>query len=160
MIVILDKIRSLHNVGSIFRTCDGAGVEKLYLGGYTPTPLDRLGQVRQQVAKTALGAEEKVSYEKVEDTPDLIDKLKSHGVKVVAVEQTKDSIPYTALNLKNYPPENLALVFGHEVDGVSPEVLSRVNETIEIPMSGFKESLNVSVSAGIVLFYLRDCGKN
>ena len=166
MILILDNIRSLHNVGSILRTADGAGFArhslgdggggKVYLCGITPSPLDRFKKVRPEVAKTALGAEKTVPWEKVDDTDALIEELKKDGYQIVAVEQAPNSIPYYKLSTMDYKLERLALVFGHEVDGVSKTVLEKADKIIEIPMSGTKESLNVSISVGIILFHFRD----
>lgn len=146
--VILDNIRSVHNVGSIFRTCDAAGVSKLYLCGLTPTPIDRFGRARKDMAKVALGAQQSVVWEYVEETKDVIEKLKKEGVRVVAVEQDKKSTDYKKLSTK----KPLALVFGREVDGISKEILHLCDEIVEVPMHGAKESLNVSVAVGVVLF--------
>lgn len=148
MIVILDNIRSVHNVGSIFRTCDAAGVEKIYLCGTTPTPLDRFGRERADVAKVALGAEKIVPWEYVENTEDVVSRLKVEGVRVFGVEQYDGSIDYVSVVY----PEKCAFIFGNEVGGVSLDVLAQCDEVIEIPMHGEKESLNVSVAAGIILF--------
>lgn len=137
--VICDNIRSLYNVGSIFRTADALGVKKIYLCGITGTPLQR------GLAKVSLGAEQSVSWERVGQTWRLVEKLKRQGVRVVALEQTPGSI-----NLERFKPEfPLAMVVGNEVDGVAKSVLKRVNAAIEIPMAGVKESLNVSVAFGI-----------
>lgn len=146
--VILDNIRSVHNVGSIFRTCDAAGVAKLYLCGLTPTPVDRFGRVRKDMAKVALGAEKNVVWEYADNTQDIIEKLKKDGVVIVAVEQDKKSIEYKKLSTK----KPTAFVFGGEVAGISKETLKMCDEIIEIPMHGKKESLNVSVTVGIILF--------
>ncbi|PIR88040.1 MAG: RNA methyltransferase [Candidatus Harrisonbacteria bacterium CG10_big_fil_rev_8_21_14_0_10_45_28] len=156
MILILDNIRSLHNVGSIFRTADGAGVEKIYLCGSTPSPLDRFKSVRPEIAKTALGAENTVAWEKVATTLEAVKRLKKEGCRIVAVEQAEGAIPYYTLPATRYPLERMALVFGHEVDGVSQSVIEESDAIIEIPMSGQKESLNVSSSVAIILFSLRD----
>ena len=149
-IVILDNLRSAHNVGSIFRTADGAGVSRIYLIGTTPCPKDRFGREQPEIAKTSLGATKSVAWEYVDpnEVDTLIDKLKSEGVRVVAIEQTKDSIL-----LKHFKvPSNIAYIFGNEVDGVSPTLIEIADEVVEIPMLGSKESLNVAVTAGIVLF--------
>ncbi|MBI2623208.1 MAG: TrmH family RNA methyltransferase [Candidatus Liptonbacteria bacterium] len=166
--VILHNIRSLHNVGSIFRTADGAGVEKIYLCGITPTPLDRFGNVRKEVAKVALGAERTVAWEKARSTVPLLKKLKREGWTVVAAEQAKGSVPYTEAR-RRVKGGKVAVVLGAEVRGVPPSVLKVADVVLEIPMRGAvvrqahhprhtgrgKESLNVSVAAGIVLFSLR-----
>lgn len=146
--VILDNIRSVHNVGSIFRTSDAAGVERIYLCGTTPTPVDRFGRARNDMTKVALGAEKTVPWEYAENTVDIVKKLKAEGVKVFGVEQYEGSADYSSIKY----PEQCAFVFGNEVGGVSLDVLAECNEVIEIPMKGEKESLNVSVAAGIILF--------
>lgn len=146
--VILYDIRSHYNVGAIFRTCDGAGVGKVYLAGYTPTPEDRFGREVAEISKTALGAEKFVPWEQVEDIVALIKKLQVEGVTVVAVEQSADAIMLNDFLL----PEQVVYIFGSETEGVPLEILSAVDTILEIPMQGQKESLNVSVTAGIVLF--------
>lgn len=156
MIVILDNIRSLHNVGSIFRTADAVGVKKLYLCGITPSPLDRFGVVRAELAKVSLGAEKTVAWESASDTSKLITTLKKQGYKIVALEQTPTSLAYYALPHATYPLNKVALILGAEVDGVSPTVLKKCDAMIEIPMSGAKESLNVAVAFGVAAFRLRD----
>jgi 23S rRNA (guanosine2251-2'-O)-methyltransferase len=149
-ILILDNIRSAHNVGSIFRTADGAGVSKIYLLGTTPAPRDRFGREVAEIKKTSLGASEFVPWEQVgnEDVPKLIDKLRQDDVSIVAVEQTDKSVP-----LDNFSrPDKVAYVLGNEVEGVGEVWLSAAGQIVEIPMKGQKESLNVSVTAGIILF--------
>lgn len=147
-IVLLDNIRSVHNVGSIFRTCDAAGVAKLYLCGTTPSPTDRFGRQRNDLAKVALGAERTVPWEYRASSVAAIRQLQDAGVRVIAVEQTKDAKAYTSLDAA-LPT---AFVFGNEVSGVSEEALTHVDGTVEIAMRGRKESLNVAVAVGIVLF--------
>ncbi len=154
MISVLHNIRSLHNVGSIFRTADAAGVEKIYLCGITPTPLDKFGRLRPQLAKVSLGAEKTVVWENSKSTVRTIEKLKSDGYKIFAVEQSKKSIPYYKLRIAN-SKQKIALVMGNEVKGLSPSVLKKADKIIEIPMAGKKESLNVAVAFGIVVFGLR-----
>ncbi len=146
--VILDNIRSVHNVGSIFRTCDAAGVSKLYLCGVTPSPIDRFGRARKDLAKVALGAQNCVVWEHVDETRDVIERLHKEGAHVVAVEQDKKSTDYKKFSMK----KPTAFVFGNEVGGVSKEVMEVCNDVVEIPMYGAKESLNVSVAVGVVLF--------
>lgn len=164
-VVILNNIRSMENVGSIFRTSDAAGVSKIYLVGITPSPTDRFGRENSKLAKSSLGAEKFVEWQKVESLKDLTERLKKEGFKVVAVEQDKKSLDYKFLKTKILPArlchsggesgiKNLALVFGNEVNGISKEDLDLCDLIIEIPMKGKKESLNVSVSAGIILFSL------
>ena len=146
--LILLDIRSAHNVGSIFRTADAAGVEKIYLVGVTPAPIDRFGRPRKDIAKTALGAERVVKWEVVPDIHPLFEKLRAEGVRIVAVEQDARARDYKGLS----PSGDVAFIFGNEVDGVSKEVLDTCDDIIEIPMHGKKESLNVSVSVGVILF--------
>lgn len=148
MYVILDNIRSVHNVGSIFRTCDGAGVSKLYLCGVTPAPVDRFGRIRSDMAKVALGAETHVPWEHESDTGACMERLKKEGVRIVAVEQDERAIDFKTFSVVG----PTAFVFGEETRGLSRETLDAADTSIEIPMFGQKESLNVSVAAGIVLF--------
>lgn len=148
--LILHNIRSLHNVGSIFRTADAAGVNKIYLTGYTPSPFDKLGKLEQNFAKAALGAEKSVEHERLKSISSLITKLKKGGAQIVAIEQHKRSTIYS----KFKPKFPVALILGNEVTGVEKSVLNKCDEIIEIPMRGQKESLNVSVAAGVILFSL------
>lgn len=154
MIVILHNIRSLYNVGSIFRTADAAGIEKIYLCGFTPTPIDQFGKYRPQLAKISLGAEKYVAWEKVDSTAKLIDKLKGEGYKIFSVEQSKKSIPYYSLKAKSYKSKTIALVLGNEIKGLPLAILKRSDKILEIPMKGRKESLNVAVAFGIIAFHL------
>lgn len=156
MVILLQDIRSLHNVGSILRTADGADVQKVYLCGITPSPLDRFGVVRADVAKVALGAEKTVEWEQVASTSRLVASLKKEGFKIVALEQDKKSVPYNTLSLTRYPLDKIALILGEEVHGIPPALLQKCDTIIEIPMSGAKESLNVSVAFGVAAFALRD----
>ena len=153
MIVILDNIRSLHNAGSIFRTADAAGIEKIYLAGITPEPIDGFGKPRQQFVKVSLGAEKSVKWEKTKSTSRLIDKLKKEGFKILAIEQSKKSIPYHKVILR--PAQGkIALVFGNEISGISGAILKKCDKILEIPMKGKKESLNVAVAFGIAVFHM------
>ena len=146
--VILHNVRSRHNVGSVFRTAEGAGVEKIFLAGYTPTPVDRFGRPVPEIVKTSLGATDMIPWEQVENTTSLIPLLQAEGVRVIAVEQAPRSI-----SLFDFiAPEKVAYIFGNEITGVPQEVLTLCNTIVEIPMQGQKESLNVSVTAGVVLF--------
>ncbi|MEM7263741.1 MAG: TrmH family RNA methyltransferase, partial [Planctomycetota bacterium] len=145
LFLVLDRIRSLHNVGSLFRTADGFGVQKLYLGGFTPAP------PRPEITKTALGAEETVPFRSVEDTRVAVLELRSLGIPVFALEQTWDSRSIYDVEF----PSAVGLVLGHEVEGVSDEVLQDVDGCVEIPMFGAKHSHNVTVSAGIALGEIR-----
>ncbi|MEK7574605.1 MAG: TrmH family RNA methyltransferase [Patescibacteria group bacterium] len=146
--VVLNDIRSVHNVGSIFRTADAAGATKIFLVGLTPTPLDRFGRSRKDFIKVSLGAEQTVSWQYEPKITPLLRKLKKDGVKIVSVEQDPKSINYK--KLKSFP--RTAFIFGNEVDGLSKAVLGASDVICEIPMAGQKESLNVSVTAGIILF--------
>ena len=144
LIIVLDNIRSLNNIGSVFRTSDAFLIEKIYLCGITATP------PHKDIHKTALGSTETVAWEYVEDTLDLVKKLQSQNVKVIAIEQADN-----AIMLNDFTPEpqiTYALVFGNEVKGVSQGVVSASDMTIEIPQFGTKHSLNISVSAGVVIW--------
>lgn len=149
--IILHNVRSAYNVGSIFRTADAIGARKMYLCGYTPIPTapgGAMGQVPSKIAKTALGAEKSIPWEHFKQTLRLIKKLKSEGIRIVALEQTRQSVDY-----RNYKPKfPLVILAGHERNGLSPKILQYVDEIIQIPMYGRKESLNVSVATGIALF--------
>ncbi len=147
--VICDNIRSLENIGSIFRTADALGVDKIFLGGICGKP------PHHKISKTALGAEENVLWEHQWQTWRIIDKLKRRGVNIVSLEQTKKSIEYDDFKPK-FP---LALVIGNEVKGVSKSSLDRSGSVIHLPMLGIKESLNVSVSFGIAGYYLNQFKK-
>lgn len=150
--VILDNIRSVYNVGSIFRTSDALGIDKIFLCGCTPTPVDRFGRERKDLAKVALGAEKTIKWEYIENTVELLKELKKKKVFIVAIEQDKKSIDYRKVKVK-YP---LAIVMGREVEGMSKKVLNECNVIAEIPMMGNKESLNVSVAFGIAGYRILD----
>jgi len=150
MVIILENIRSVFNVGSIFRTADAAGVKKIYLCGITPEPVDRFGKIRPQFAKVSLGAEKTVEWEYNKSCANVLCDLKKEKYKIYAVEQDKKSIPY--FKVKKTDLDKVALIFGNEVDGISKNILKRADKILEIPMSGKKESLNVSVAAGIAIF--------
>ncbi|MCA9334928.1 TrmH family RNA methyltransferase [Candidatus Saccharibacteria bacterium] len=156
IIVIAHNIRSTHNIGAIFRTCEGFGVAKIIISGYSPYPNipndSRLPHITtkltSQIHKTALGAEEMVPFE-YQDTPDLA-ALKDAGYKIVGLEQDERSIV-----LSDYVvPNKVALLLGEEVEGLTPELRSMCDDLIEIPMNGKKESFNVSVATGIALYGL------
>jgi len=140
--VVLDNVRSLHNVGSFFRTSDAVMIEKLYLCGITGHP------PRKEIKKTALGADEIVPWEYVEDAVDIIEELKGKGVKIVAVELAHSSVQYDKADYE-FP---VCIVFGHEVEGVSDEVMELVDASVHVPMLGRANSLNVSVCYGIVVY--------
>jgi len=151
-VVILHNIRSVYNVGAIFRTADASGVLKIYLSGYTPTPIDRFGRARKDIAKAALGAQKSVEWEYFKNISTVIKKLKKEGFEIAAVEQSENSVDYK----KFKPKQKIAFLFGNEVLGVSKQLLEKCDKIIEIPMRGKKESLNISVSAGVVLFRVLD----
>lgn len=152
IVVVLHNIRSAHNVGSVFRTADGALVSTIILSGYTPTPTDRFGRIREDIRKTSLGATETIPYEKIDDLRQYLQTVRASGFTVVAVEQTKNSVPYTALPV----PEHVVYIFGNEITGIEDEILACAHHCIQIPMRGKKESLNVSVCAGIILFHAQE----
>jgi 23S rRNA (guanosine2251-2'-O)-methyltransferase len=141
-VVILDNVRSAFNVGSIFRTCDGAGVKKLYLCGITPT------KEHKKIKKTALGAEEYLDSEHIKDAAELITALKKDGFTIVSVEQTSDSIDYKEFT---YPPK-VAFIFGNEITGVDKNLITNSDRIIDIEMRGKKNSLNVATTVGIILY--------
>lgn len=144
IIVILDNVRSMHNIGSIFRTSDGFAVEKIYLCGITAQPPHR------EIEKTALGATQSIEWVYYENVTDAIQDLKGLHYKIIAIEQAENSVMLT-----NYKPEiseKYALIFGNEVQGVSDEAMSMIDTCIEIPQFGTKHSFNIVVSAGIVLW--------
>ncbi len=147
--VILHNIRSAHNVGSVFRSADGAGVQKIFLTGYTPAPVDRFGRENPEIQKTSLGAMRTVPYEVVPDILPLLIRLEVEGVVPIAIEQTPQSVSYKTFEA----PHKRAFIFGNEITGVEQEVLEHVKYHVMLPMDGTKESLNVSVCAGIVLFH-------
>jgi tRNA G18 (ribose-2'-O)-methylase SpoU len=144
LVVVLDNLRSLNNVGSFFRTADAFRIQKLYLCGYTPAPPHR------EITRSALGAELSVAWEKKEDTLLVIKDLQAQGYEVWAVEQAQESQLLHQFQVgKN---KSYALVFGNEVEGVADDVMQQVNGAIEIPQFGTKHSFNVAISAGIVLW--------
>ncbi len=140
--VLLDNIRSLHNVGAIFRTCDAALIKKLYLCGITGTP------PRAEIKKTSLGAAEVVPWEYRDDASELIEELKGKGVQIVAVEIAHDAVDYSKFEY-DYP---VCIVLGHEVHGISDDVMEIVDNSVYIPMLGRANSLNVSTCCGIVVY--------
>lgn len=144
VVVVLDNVRSMHNVGSVFRTGDGFAIERVVLCGITATPPHR------EIEKTALGATQSVDWVHAERTLDAVATLRAEGYTIIAIEQAKNS---TMLN--TFQPDaskKYALIFGNEVDGVSEEVMATIDECIEIPQFGTKHSFNIVISAGIVLW--------
>ena len=150
--LLLHNIRSTHNVGAIFRTADATGVSRIYISGYTPAPIDRFGRARRDISKASLGAEKTMEWEQVENVKDLIEKLKKEKVKIIAVEQDLKSIDYKKTKIS----KKILVIFGNEVDGIEKKILSLCDEIVEIPMMGKKESLNVSVATGIILYSFLD----
>lgn len=144
VIVVLDNVRSMHNVGSVFRTADGFALEQVMLCGITAKPPHR------EIEKTALGATQSIKWSYFDNTLDAVKNLRENGFEIIAVEQAENS---TMLNL--FKPEKnkkYALIFGNEVDGVSDEVMQQIDDCIEIPQFGTKHSFNIVISAGIVLW--------
>ncbi len=157
--VIAHNIRSSHNVGSLLRTCEGLGINMVYLSGYTPYPLathdTRLPhiarKVHAQIQKTALGAEQQLRWQHINDIKNLITDLKRQKVLIAALEQAIDSQP-----LPNFtPPKKLAILLGNEVEGIDQDLLSMVDVVLEIPMFGRKESFNVIEAASMALYHCR-----
>ena len=144
VVVVLDDVRSMNNVGSVFRTSDSFLIEAIYLCGYTPTPPHR------DIQKTALGATETVAWKHFQSTLEAVEWLKKEGYKIYSVEQVHNSILLHQFEIES--DQKYALVFGNEVQGVSEDVIAISDGVIEIPQSGSKHSLNISVSAGIVLW--------
>lgn len=151
LIIIADNVRSMHNVGSIFRTSDAFLVEKIYLCGITPTPPHR------EIQKTALGATESVDWQYVENTLEVVNQLKKEGWTILALEQTTNSVMLDELKVEK--GEKIAIVLGNEVDGVNQEVINLCHKAVEIPQFGTKHSFNVSVSCGIMLWQVYLCLK-
>lgn len=149
--VLLHNIRSAHNVGAIFRTAEAAGASCIYLSGYTPRPLDRFGRPQKEIAKTALGAERYLAWEYSKVPGTTVEKLRGDGWKIVGIEQSTRSRDYKDFRLK----KPTLFLFGNEVRGLSPSARALCDTLVEIPMRGKKESLNVSVAAGIILFSIR-----
>ena len=148
--VICHNIRSRHNVGSIFRTADGAGVSKIFLCGITPAP------PHPNIEKVSLGAEKYIEWEKCKETWRIIEKLKKENFEIVALEQAKNAISLDRTDNGCRFGEKIALVLGNEVEGLSKNILKRTDKIIQIPMYGKKESLNVSVAFGIAIYKLAE----
>ena len=164
IVVILNNIRSNENVGSIFRTADAAGVCKILLCGYTPAPIDRFGRENKALIKVSLGAEKNIEWHKFSNLKKAVDYLKNQknhplgngfsGFKIVGIEQSKKALDYRKIKKNNF--KNIALIFGNEISGLLKKDLKLCNFVAQLPMFGKKESLNVSVCAGIVLYSLLD----
>jgi len=166
-ILIIHNVRSVTNVGAMFRTADAVGINKIYLTGYTPTPLDRFGKKRGDLTKSALGAEEFVSWEYKKSLITLLNKLKWEKYLIIGIEQAENSVDYKKISARGGPAfgwkGGLVLIVGAEVAGISKNILKRCDVIAEIPMRGKlarnrlpddvgKESLNVSVACGVALF--------
>ena len=146
-ILWMHNIRSLHNVGSAFRSCDAFGVKELWLSGYTPVP------PRPEITKTAIGAEEHVKWKNIQKPEEAAKYLKENGYTIVGLEQTEKS---TLLNKFSPESDNICLVVGNEVTGIDDELLPHIDTAVEIPQFGMKHSLNVSVASGIALYAFMD----
>jgi len=151
-VAILHDIRSVINVGAIFRTCDAAGISKIYLTGITPAPLDRFGRTRADLAKAALGAEKTVTWESSKEIKPVLETLKKENYKIIALEQSPLSVDYKKVREQIDTNKNIAFLVGNEVDGVTAHILNQCDVVAEIPMKGQKESLNVSTAFGIAVF--------
>jgi 23S rRNA (guanosine2251-2'-O)-methyltransferase len=149
-VLVLDNIRSVENTASIFRTAECFGVSKVYLVGTTPAPVDRFGRKRRDFAKVSLGAEEMLEWEHVKEIEPVLDDLRSQKFQILALEQSSGS-----RELSGFKPSNqFALIVGNEVEGIHSAILEKTDKVLEIDMKGEKESLNVSVAAGVALFEL------
>jgi tRNA G18 (ribose-2'-O)-methylase SpoU len=146
--VFLDNVRSLRNVGAVFRTADGAGVRHVYLGGFTPTPN------HPKMAKTSLGAESSVKWTRHVNGLDEIDRLANDGARLWALEGGPEAVPLTSC-LSERGTDPIVLILGHEVSGIDPRIMERCERTMRLPMRGIKGSLNVSVAFGIAAYFLR-----
>ncbi len=151
-ILIIHDIRSVYNVGALFRTADAVGITRIIISGYSPTPVDRFGRDRADFAKCALGAEKTVPWEYVESVEEKINSLKQEGFQIIGVEQHKNSIDYKQVE----KTEKMVIVLGTETTGMSESLISLCDTIVEIPMQGEKESLNVSVAGGVVLYRILD----
>ena len=144
IVVVLDNVRSMHNVGAVFRTSDAFLIDKIYLCGITATP------PHKEIHKTAIGAENSVDWEYVKDSNELVTKLKEDGYQIVTIEQTEGSVLLNEFEVDQ--SKKYAIVMGNEVDGVQQSIIDQCDTCIEIPQSGTKHSLNVSVCTGIILW--------
>lgn len=149
-VAVLDNLRSVHNVGSIFRTANAVGIEKIYLCGTTPTPLDKKGLKRKDFAKVALGAEDTVVWEYREDTKCLVQELKNKGYYSISFEQDMHSVDYKEIDIGAI--KDVVFIIGNEVDGITKDVVDLSDIVAEIPMLGTKESLNVTIAFGIGVY--------
>ncbi len=153
-VLVLHNIRSVLNVGAMFRTADAIGVSRIILSGYSPTPIDRFGRMRSDFSKASLGSEKTMIWEYVITISPTLKKLKQEGFEIIGVEQDARSVDYKEITLN--PNNKVAIVMGTETTGIDSEILKQCDIITEIPMKGMKESLNVSVAAGIILYRLLD----
>jgi 23S rRNA (guanosine2251-2'-O)-methyltransferase len=159
IVVIAHDIRSAHNIGSLLRTCDGLGVDRVYMTGYTPHPEASIDQrlphiasrVTKMIHKTALGAENSVNWEAGQDIHDVIDKLRAQNFKIIGLELSQNAVPLHSFAIK----DKIALLLGNEIRGIEQSLLDVCDSTVFIPMLGQKESLNVTEAASMALYYLR-----
>ena len=149
-IAVLDNLRSVYNVGSIFRTANAAGIVKLILCGTTPTPLDKYGEKRSDFAKVALGAEDTVMWEYCDSTEDALKICKEEGHYIIAIEQDKRAVDYKSVSVG--VKDDVTFVIGPEVTGMTQDVLALCDVIAEIPMVGSKESLNVTIAFGVAVY--------
>jgi tRNA G18 (ribose-2'-O)-methylase SpoU len=156
VVAILHDIRSVINVGAIFRTCDASGISKIYLTGITPTPLDRFGRIRADLAKAALGAEKTVAWEFSQNAETVLETLKKENYKIVAIEQSPTSVDYKKVREQIDSSDKIAFLVGNEVGGIPAQLLKHCDIVAEITMKGQKESLNVSTAFGIAVFRILD----
>jgi tRNA G18 (ribose-2'-O)-methylase SpoU len=150
--IILHNIRSAYNVGSLLRTADAIGISKVYMTGYTPSPIDDFGKKRKDISKVALGAEDSLDWQHHSSISSLLNKLKKEKVQIIAIEQSEGAVDYKKVKSES----SCAFVLGNEVKGLSKSILNKADIVAQIPMKGKKESLNVAVSAGIALFRILD----
>lgn len=150
VVAVLDNLRSVYNVGSIFRTANAVGIEKIYLCGTTPTPLDKKGRKRKDFAKVALGAEDTVLWEYADKTSTCIEKIRDEQFYIISLEQAENSTNYNDVDI--HTKDKVAFVIGNEVDGIDAEILKKSDVIAEIPMRGSKESLNVTIAFGVGVY--------
>lgn len=151
-VLVLHDIRSVHNVGALFRTADAVGINRIIISGFTPAPIDRFGRLRPDITKAALGAEQSVPWETAVDCITLLQNYRDRGYVIIGLEQADQSVDYKDI----VRSEKMVFVLGTETTGMSSELLQECTVIAEIPMRGIKESLNVSVAAGILLYRVLD----
>jgi tRNA G18 (ribose-2'-O)-methylase SpoU len=153
-ILVLHDIRSITNVGAMFRTADAVGVTNIILSGITPAPIDRFGRTRSDFTKASLGAEDSIPWKQVMNITTTLAALKKQEYTIYTLEQDPHSVDYKSVKIKK--SDKIVLIPGNEVSGVSKKIINRADHILEIPMHGIKESLNISVAVGIVLYRLLD----